>query len=205
MAAPPRFGLAATTATEMIIAIDGPAASGKGTLGKRLAAHFGLRHLDTGLLYRAVAKALSDAGAPLDDRAQAVAVAQSIDPTRFDEAALKTHAVGEAASIVSAIPELRAALIAYQREFAASPQGAVVGVEPSRSRRREAATPGRTIVPTVRLIGPARRSFRRQPRVCGALGPNGRGCNATRAAGRPSGDFMASTASASSATPSRED
>src|ERR1700719_2747852 len=100
----------------MIIAIDGPAASGKGTLGKRLAAHFGLRHLDTGLLYRAVAKALLDQGHPLDDRARAAA--RALDPARFDEAALKAHAVGEAASIVSAIPEVRSALVAYQRAFA---------------------------------------------------------------------------------------
>ena len=64
----------------MIIAIDGPAASGKGTLGKRLAAHFGLRHLDTGLIYRAVAKALLDAGRALDDKAQAVAAARALDP-----------------------------------------------------------------------------------------------------------------------------
>src|SRR5207253_10489868 len=112
--------------TRMIIAIDGPAASGKGTLGKRLAAHFGLRHLDTGLLYRAVAKALADAGHPPDDRARAIAAARAVDPEGFDEAALKTHAVGEAASIVSAIPEVREALVAYQRAFAASPQGAVL-------------------------------------------------------------------------------
>ncbi|SRR5712691_4200621 len=110
----------------MIIAIDGPAASGKGTLGKRLAAHFGLRHLDTGLLYRAVAKALADAGHPVDDRARAVAAARALDPEKFDEAVLKTHAVGEAASIVSAIPEVRAALIDYQRAFTASPPGAVL-------------------------------------------------------------------------------
>jgi cytidylate kinase len=110
----------------MIIAIDGPAASGKGTLGKRLAAHFGLRHLDTGLLYRAVAKALLDQGSPLDDSARAVAVARALDPDRFDEAALKTHAVGEAASIVSAIPDVRAALVAYQRAFASTPPGAVL-------------------------------------------------------------------------------
>ena len=69
----------------MIIAIDGPAASGKGTLGKRLAAHFGLRHLDTGLLYRAVAKALLDAGHSLEDRAKALAAAQALDPARLDE------------------------------------------------------------------------------------------------------------------------
>ena len=110
----------------MIIAMDGPAASGKGTLGKRLAAHFGLRHLDTGLLYRAVAKALADAGHPFDDHACAIAAAHAIDPAGFDEAALKTHAVGEAASIVSAIPEVRAALIDYQRNFAASAPGAVL-------------------------------------------------------------------------------
>jgi CMP/dCMP kinase len=110
----------------MIIAIDGPAASGKGTLGKRLAAHFGLRHLDTGLLYRAVAKALLDAGQPLDDRASAVAASAAIDPARFDEAVLKGHAIGEAASIVSAIPEVRSALLAYQRDFARRAPGAVL-------------------------------------------------------------------------------
>ena len=110
----------------MIIAIDGPAASGKGTLGKRLAAHFGLRHLDTGLIYRAVAKALLDAGRPLDDRAAAVAAAGALDPSRFDEQALKGHTIGEAASIVSAVPEVRAALLAFQRGFAAAPPGAVL-------------------------------------------------------------------------------
>jgi cytidylate kinase len=109
----------------MIIAIDGPAASGKGTLGKKLAAHYGLRHLDTGLIYRAVAMALLDAGLPLDDAAQATAAAQNLDPARFDDS-LKAHAIGEAASIVSAIPEVRAALVAFQREFAATPPGAVL-------------------------------------------------------------------------------
>jgi len=110
----------------MIIAIDGPAASGKGTLGKRLAAHFGLRHLDTGLLYRAVAKALNDGGRYLEDRESAVAAAKALDPAQFDEKALKGHAIGEAASIVSAIPEVRAALLKLQREFAATPPGAVL-------------------------------------------------------------------------------
>jgi len=110
----------------MIIAIDGPAASGKGTLGKKLAAHYGLRHLDTGLLYRAVAKALLDAGKRPDDAVAAVAAAKALDPSRFDEVALKSQAVGEAASIVSAIPELRRALLAFQRDFAARPPGAVL-------------------------------------------------------------------------------
>jgi CMP/dCMP kinase len=110
----------------MIIAIDGPAASGKGTLGKRLAAHYGLRHLDTGLLYRAVAKALLDEGRRLDDQASAVAAARALDPARFDEPTLKGHAIGEAASLVSAIPEVRTALLAFQRDFGRSPPGAVL-------------------------------------------------------------------------------
>jgi cytidylate kinase len=110
----------------MIIAIDGPAASGKGTLGRRLAAHYGLRHLDTGLLYRAVAQAVRAAGHRLDDPIRAAAAAHALDPAAFDEAALKSHEAGEAASIVSAIPEVRAALLALQRGFAATPPGAVL-------------------------------------------------------------------------------
>jgi CMP/dCMP kinase len=110
----------------MILAIDGPAASGKGTLGKMLAAHYGLRHLDTGLLYRAVARAVLDAERALDDKAFAVEAARKLDPSRFDEAMLKGHAAGEAASIVSAIPEVRAALLDLQRDFAGRPPGAVL-------------------------------------------------------------------------------
>jgi cytidylate kinase len=110
----------------MIIAIDGPAASGKGTLGKRLAAHYGLRHLDTGLIYRAVAKALLDAGHSPANRARAVAAAEAIDPSRFDEPALKSQAVGEAASLVSAVPEVRKAVLAFQRDFGRTPPGAVL-------------------------------------------------------------------------------
>ena len=110
----------------MIIAIDGPAASGKGTLGKRLAAHYGLRHLDTGLIYRAVAKAVLDKGQRPGDAAAATAAAQSLDPSHFDEVALKVHGISEAASLVSAIPAVREALLAFQREFAARPPGAVL-------------------------------------------------------------------------------
>ena len=110
----------------MIIAIDGPAASGKGTLGKRLAAHYGLRHLDTGLLYRAVARALLDAGHRLDDPARAAAAARSLHPEELDEVVLKGHAAGEAASVVSAIPEVRAALLQLQQDFAAAAPGAVL-------------------------------------------------------------------------------
>jgi cytidylate kinase len=110
----------------MIIAIDGPAASGKGTLGKRLAAHYGLRHLDSGLLYRAVAKAVLDAGKPIDDRAAAIAAARALDPTHLDENALKSDAIGKAASVVAPIPEVRAALVAFQRAFAGGQPGAVI-------------------------------------------------------------------------------
>src|SRR3954465_12233521 len=110
----------------MIIAIDGPAASGKGTLGKRLAHHYGFRHLDTGVIYRAVAKALLDAGADLTDEALAVAVAMELDPEKFGNPALKTQVVGEAASVVSAFPKVREALVNFQRQFAADPPGAVL-------------------------------------------------------------------------------
>jgi len=108
----------------MIIALDGPAASGKGTLGKRIALHYGLRHLDTGLIYRAVAKALVDAGAELTNAERAAAAARTLDPARFDEQNLKTHEIAEAASIVSALPQVRAALVAFQREFGRAPPGA---------------------------------------------------------------------------------
>ena len=110
----------------MIIAIDGPAASGKGTIAKRLAEHYRLPHLDTGLIYRAVAKAVMDAGFKLEDRARAAQAALDLDLTRFDEAALKSRAVGEAASVVAAVPEVRAALFNFQQEFAAGPRGAVL-------------------------------------------------------------------------------
>lgn len=110
----------------MIIAIDGPAASGKGTLGKRLAHHYGFRHLDTGVIYRAVAQALLEAGADLTDEVRAVAAAMELDPEKFGNPILKTQRVGDAASVVSAIPKLREALISFQRQFAADPPGAVL-------------------------------------------------------------------------------
>jgi cytidylate kinase len=110
----------------MIIAVDGPAASGKGTLGRRLAAHYGLRHLDTGLIYRAVAKAMLEGAHRLDDVEQAVGAAKALDPMAFDEAELKRHAVGEAASVISAIPQVRAVLLAFQRDFGRTPPGAVL-------------------------------------------------------------------------------
>ena len=109
----------------MIIAIDGPAASGKGTIAKRLASHYGYRHLDSGLLYRGVGLAVLQLG-KLDDQAAAVAAARSYDPGRFPEDDLKSDEVAKAASIVAAIPAVRDALIALQHEFARSKPGAVI-------------------------------------------------------------------------------
>ena len=110
----------------MIIAIDGPAASGKGTLAKRVAVHFGLPVLDTGLLYRAVARDLASRGYRLDDTWAGVAAARSLDPKSFENANLRGAMAGEAASIVARIPEIRAALLDYQRAFARQPGGAVL-------------------------------------------------------------------------------
>jgi cytidylate kinase len=110
----------------MIVAIDGPAASGKGTIARRLAAHFGLPHLDTGLLYRATARVLLDEGSRLDDVDKAVSAARALALLDFDEERLRGREMGEAASVVGAIPEVRAALIDMQRAFAARPQGAVL-------------------------------------------------------------------------------
>ena len=110
----------------MIIAIDGPAASGKGTLARRLAAHYGLPHLDTGLLYRATAAALLDHGRDLRDINAAVAAARGLALTDFDEERLRRREMGEAASIVAALPQVREALIAAQRGFAERSSGAVL-------------------------------------------------------------------------------
>jgi cytidylate kinase len=110
----------------MIIAVDGPAASGKGTLARRLASHFALHHLDTGLIYRAVALAVRASGHDLDDVAAAVRAAQALDLAQFSPEALRSTAAGEAASRVAAIPEVREALLEYQRNFARREPGAVL-------------------------------------------------------------------------------
>jgi cytidylate kinase len=110
----------------MIITIDGPAASGKGTLARRLGEHFRLPHLDTGLLYRAVgARVLAD-GRPLDDVAAAVAAARAVNLSDLDRDRLMRAGLGEAASRVAAMPEVRAALLGLQRGFANRPGGAVL-------------------------------------------------------------------------------
>jgi cytidylate kinase len=110
----------------LVIAIDGPAASGKGTLARRLAAHFNLPHLDTGLLYRATARALLDEGLPLEDAEAATAAARGLSLTDFDDARLRSREMGEAASVVAALPPVRAALVDLQRRFAAREEGAVL-------------------------------------------------------------------------------
>lgn len=110
----------------MIIAIDGPAASGKGTLAKLVARHWGLPCLDTGLLYRAVARDVHARGFQLPDTWSAVALARSLDPSSLDDPGLRSPGTGEWASIVASISEVRAALLDYQRAFAAQPGGAVL-------------------------------------------------------------------------------
>ena len=110
----------------MIIAIDGPAASGKGTLARRLANHFQLRHLDTGLTYRAVAAALLAKGLPLGDEKIAIQIAQHLDLANMDKSVLSSHEIGEAASRVAVLGGLREELVQLQKNFAATPPGAVL-------------------------------------------------------------------------------
>lgn len=112
--------------TSLLIAIDGPAASGKGTLARRLADFYHLPHLDTGLTYRAVAHRMLQLGLPLDDEAHAVQAARDVDLANLDKHALSAHAVGDAASKVAVISEVRRILVDKQRAFAAQPGGAVL-------------------------------------------------------------------------------
>ena len=110
----------------MIVAIDGPAASGKGTLAKRVAVHYGLPHLDTGLLYRAVARDGLAQGIDLDDAGTAAKVASGLQVATLDDPALRTVGAGEAASRVARHPAVRTVLVAYQRSFANRADGAVL-------------------------------------------------------------------------------
>ena len=111
----------------MIIAVDGPAAAGKGTLARRLAAHFGLAYLDTGRIYRAVGYRVLGAQGDPDDVGTALAAARALDPAELDNAALSGDAAASAASKVAAIGPVRDVLLAFQRNFAALPPGDVRG------------------------------------------------------------------------------
>jgi CMP/dCMP kinase len=111
----------------IVIAVDGTAACGKGTLARRLAAHYGFAHLDSGALYRLVALGVLDAGADPTDEKAAVAAARAIDPARAGDAAIRGEDLGKAASRVAAIPAVRGVLVDFQRNFAAYPPGGVAG------------------------------------------------------------------------------
>ncbi len=110
----------------LVIAIDGPAAAGKGTLAKRVAEHYRLPYLDTGLLYRAVGRLCFDQGIDLDDAAAAGRVASGLDTSHLDDGALRGREAGELASRVAVHPAVRSALTQFQRGFAASGEGAVL-------------------------------------------------------------------------------
>lgn len=110
----------------MIIAVDGPTASGKGTIARRLAEHYGLKRLDTGSLYRAVGLAVLDAGGDPADEATAVAAAEKLELAAIDEHRIRSSAVGAAASVVANIPAVRVVLRKAQRLFANDPAGAVL-------------------------------------------------------------------------------
>ncbi len=110
----------------MIVAVDGPAAAGKGTLAKRLAEHFGLDYLDTGSLYRAVGMAVLRSGGDPSDAAAAERAARQLDPAGLCDPALRGEQAGDAASKVAAIPAVRTALLDFQRSYAARPSGAVL-------------------------------------------------------------------------------
>lgn len=110
----------------MIIAVDGPTASGKGTVAKNLADHYGLKRLDTGSLYRAVGLAVLDAGGDPSEATAAVAAAEALDLGAIDEHRIRSSAVGLAASKVAVIPEVRAVLRRAQQVFASDPKGAVL-------------------------------------------------------------------------------
>lgn len=110
----------------MIVAVDGLVAAGKGTLARRLAAALGFRHLDTGMIYRAVGARLLAAGIDPADPDQAQAAARALSPADLERPGLRDEAVGRAASIVAAAPAVRAALVDFQRRFAGQPPGAVL-------------------------------------------------------------------------------
>ena len=113
---------------QMVIAVDGPAASGKGTLSKKLANHFGLARLDTGLIYRAVAMKVLNDGGELRNKSSVISAANNISFHDFDRENLRSEGAGIAASKVAVIPEVRRVLLEFQRNFAAHPPIGKLGV-----------------------------------------------------------------------------
>ncbi|OWW02171.1 cytidylate kinase [Rhizobium sp. R72] len=114
------------TSRHFTIAIDGPAAAGKGTLSRRIAETYGFHHLDTGLTYRATAKALLDAGLTLDDEAVAEKIAREVELAGLDRDLLSKHEIGEAASKIAVMPAVRRALVEAQRRFSRKAPGTVL-------------------------------------------------------------------------------
>ena len=110
----------------IIVAIDGPAAAGKGTLSRQIADHYAFHHLDTGLTYRATAKALLDRSLPLDDEPLAEEVARDLDLAGLDREVLAEHGIGEAASKIAVMPGVRRALVEAQRAFSKRTPGTVL-------------------------------------------------------------------------------
>lgn len=111
----------------MIIAIDGPAAAGKGTLARKLANHYGFAYLDTGSLYRAVGQAVRDAGFDPSNEAEAIKAARNLDVAKIDERAIRTAQAGEGASLVAVMQPVRDAILQFQRDFALNPPNGLKG------------------------------------------------------------------------------
>jgi cytidylate kinase len=111
----------------IVIAVDGTAASGKGTLAKKLAAHFGFAHLDSGALYRLAALSVLETGGDPKNEADALRGAQTIDFNRAGDPKIRTDIVGQAASYVAAIPAVRTALFEFQQNFLTNPPGGSPG------------------------------------------------------------------------------
>jgi cytidylate kinase len=110
----------------MIIAIDGPAAAGKGTIAERLAAYYRLPYLDTGLLYRAIGREMAERGIPMEDSQAAGEIAAGLDASRLGDPALRGHDAGELASRIAVHGQVRESLLQFQRDFARRPDGAVL-------------------------------------------------------------------------------
>jgi len=110
-----------------VIAIDGPAAAGKGTLARKLSSHYGFAYLDTGSLYRTVGQAVRDQGLDPSNAEAALKAAQTLDVSKIDERAIRTREAGEAASVVAVMQPVRDAILQFQRDFASNPPGGLAG------------------------------------------------------------------------------